>query len=1076
MKIWMSGLIVVLILTSIAGVSALAPDTVLISTDHRWLEAGSGETSIITVQVINTTYPDEAVVGSSILVWCEDDQMGKITPSGEQKIKNGQTGITFTFKPGTKSGDAILHTRVSSKERTDPIEVTTIQRIDHSIPSNFASLVYPPEAPANSIVNISVRIKDSYGNVIDNRREVDQSLKAESFIFRDSDEGDGGFWIGDTYQNSVEVPVNDTGYSEISYKLSSQAGDNIISIQPPAKVLPSQTFISIKGTGGVVAHISAVLNPPSGVVYADNLDKVGILYTVTDSEGNRVGDVRIIRTTTLGESSTYTTNDEGQVSASCGPSTNIGIVKIIASVDGYPDISVENTVEFVHSDPTLWELTANPQTLASRDVTNITADLMVKVMDMLGNPVPNETVSFDILNTVSTVPLSPGGDPFLETSTALTDADGYAIVHFHSGAFPESGEPGFNETSTGFSTIRATWKSSHKEIVVTFRNYPYLRVETEVSPMTVAINDTVNVTVRLIGDGYALRAKPIDVVLTTDRSGSMLEDDPDDRMIPVMEASKEFVNQMDVSPSRDHVGLVSFGEKGWANLTPTSYQCNCHSVRQGGKWVTVCDTCWDWSSVYGSWYWVSLDGSNECQTGNSYSSSSAHQVYVNTHYPGNNRNYADYAIVEQSLSSSVGTIDTSISNMVPSGGTPMRYGIYKALKEITANSTRPSVVKAIIVLSDGDYNWYGDPLARGNPSNPSSPESQPYRSADQPNQQYWSFPDLSFAEQNLSVYAKNHNIKIYTIAYGEDISSYGSTTLQTLAESTGGKFYYGDATNIGDIYRIIAGELRIDAAAIDTHMVLDFESLNVTYDNLTTLMPGKDVFAYKYIEGSSTYISSWNNTMNPLPGHVPSYPYTTDQSADWEQNPPKMEFSIGNISINQTWQATFMLKVLTPGSISVFSPGSSVKFMDSEGNYTSRLPDMFVTGIENRTSESTNPTLEVAITGHSGIDPSDPPDLLHVYWNLNYSGNATVKQTLYYQFSEDNIIWSGTWIPVGTYISGVGPFIEQPFTGSIDVSGKTGWIKFRVTAKEQVVGGAYDEDFGQSTISLLSSRPYIIIT
>ena len=63
--------------------------------------------------------------------------------------------------------------------------------------------------------------------------------------------------------------------------------------------------------------------------------------------------------------------------------------------------------------------------------------------------------------------------------------------------------------------------------------------------------------------------------------------------------------------------------------------------------------------------------------------------------------------------------------MVPSGGTPMRHGIYTAIKEIIANGTRPNVVRAIIVLSDGDYNFYGDPLARGSPAQTTDPEAFP---------------------------------------------------------------------------------------------------------------------------------------------------------------------------------------------------------------------------------------------------------------------------------------------------------------------------------------------------------------
>jgi len=42
----------------------------------------------------------------------------------------------------------------------------------------------------------------------------------------------------------------------------------------------------------------------------------------------------------------------------------------------------------------------------------------------------------------------------------------------------------------------------------------------------------------------------------------------------------------------------------------------------------------------------------------------------------------------------------------------MRSAIYKSIQEINLHK-RSNTVKAIVLLSDGDYNYYGDPLARG---------------------------------------------------------------------------------------------------------------------------------------------------------------------------------------------------------------------------------------------------------------------------------------------------------------------------------------------------------------------------
>ena len=130
--------------------------------------------------------------------------------------------------------------------------------------------------------------------------------------------------------------------------------------------------------------------------------------------------------------------------------------------------------------------------------------------------------------------------------------------------------------------MNATWRNSTKIVPITWKNYPYLSASTRVTPATVEINKTIDVTIEFTGDGWALQPTPIDVVLATDRSGSMLKDDPD-RMVSVMAASRSFIHQMDVSPSQDHIGLVSFGTKDRRKLP-----------RPGAAGV------WSWTNIYGS--------------------------------------------------------------------------------------------------------------------------------------------------------------------------------------------------------------------------------------------------------------------------------------------------------------------------------------------------------------------------------------------------------------------------------------------------------------------------------------------
>jgi Mg-chelatase subunit ChlD len=550
----------------------------------------------------------------------------------------------------------------------------------------------------------------------------------------------------------------------------------------------------------------------------------------------------------------------------------------------------------------------------------------------------------------------------------------------------------FDENATGTALVGASWNGMSKTISITYRNYPYLRVETEVSPMTIQVNDTIEVTVRVIGDGYSLISKPIDVVLVTDRSGSMLYDTPD-RMYSVREAAKQFINEM---TPRDRVGLVSFGMSG--------------SISRPGVNSRI-------------------------------STSEINNAY---HYP---TSYSAYATLDQALSIDLSGAKTKLDYMVPDYGTPMREAVRLSISHEITNA-RTNAVKAIILLSDGDYNFYGDPLARGTGSTSSTPSDFTDLTT-----KYYQYTYLNASNQNMSAYAKNNNIKIYAIGFAADISNGGKNTLRILAESTGGKYYDGNAANIETIYKNIAGELKNSAAALNTEMVLDFESLNVTYNEITTLVPGKDVFSYQYVEGISTKITSWNTTINPLPDHVPSYPYTVDQTTGWDQNPPQLKFSIGNISINQTWQATFLLQAKQPGNIDIFGSNSSVTFFGATMKYHVPIPASYATVLGEFIAEDNHPYF-LSLDGlpSSGEICMGSQDLEY-RWVLNYSGDRAVVQEIYYQRSENGQIWAGDWIHHSTVDAGTGPINGTVFGVQLDTRDRIGYYKVKVVAKEDCTGG-----------------------
>ncbi|MDD1698034.1 MAG: VWA domain-containing protein, partial [Methanoregula sp.] len=549
----------------------------------------------------------------------------------------------------------------------------------------------------------------------------------------------------------------------------------------------------------------------------------------------------------------------------------------------------------------------------------LTADIVATVMDVMGNPVENETVTF-ALGTVN----YPGGpynvtsSPSLSGNSSKTNADGQAVVTFIPGSFST-----VNRTSsTGVVTITATWNASPKNIIVTWKNYPYLSVKTSVLPPTVAVNDSVEISIAMVGDGWALQPTPVDVILCTDRSGSMLYDNPD-RMYSIREAAKVFVNQM--SPSRDYVGLVTFGRKGYISRP---------GVNSG----------------------IGLSEIN-----NAY-------LYPTT--------YTEYATVDRTLSNGFAGVRTALDNIVPDHGTPMRSAVYNSVNEIRTRG-RSNTLKAVILLSDGDYNWYGDPLARGSGNTNSETSFGDLTTS------YYRFGGLTGSEQNMSVYARNNNIRIYSIAFGNSISPGGKTTLETLALATGGKYYTASATDIADVYKQIAGDLK-DEAGVNTTMTADFQNLNVT----GVMLPGEQVFSYVPHPVYSTRTGWQDGVIN-----------VTDQSADWAGD-HKLDFAVGTIKVGQQWNTSFRLKANQSGSIDVFGANSLVSF--NGGVSTLTLPHTFLTVVPHLNISSTDQktiTLENLLV----TEPGEIKTHIPFTWNTSYTGNKTIKEQVYY--SIDNGPW-----------------------------------------------------------------------
>lgn len=971
--------IIVILLFLVGIATADLPDASTIVTNTQWVTANGVDRAKITVTVSNAT---SGPIKNALVQFDIDNPIyGFVSPLTDTSDNPGHA--KSTFKVNKTSGVANITARISVDGYTVTRYITL--NIDHDIPY-YAYFSYPPSATVATEVPFNISLTDRWGNRIDDRRgphKIGLHIHGPA--------PDDCSFIG--YAHNIPGLTLDTnGNQSVLVRLTTKVGPNNIGMDAYGSI-PDQLKWIDADTTGIPFSISQVYIPAGSppTLPADGISKFTIVYSLLDRYGNPSNQQWVwVNTSVAGEENQFKTNNRGQITVMYGRRPSVGTINITATVVANSTVTISQMVKFTSTEATTMELTANPETMASRDVTpsTVTSDITATVTDVMGNPVGGETVTFS-LGAVG----YPGGPytvtslPWLSNNSSTTDADGVATVQFVPGSFStNSSDVSYSPTASGNVVITATWKTFHKNLIVTWKNYPYLSVKTSVSPPVVAINDTVDVSIILKGDGWALGPKPIDVVMCTDRSGSMLYNDTDgiidDRMVHAMDAAKIFNANMGTN---DRVGLVSFGDNsatsGWAEL------------RQG------------FSHQYSGAEWV---GKDSTWTGDN--------SYITIHYSGNPRNYGttQYASVDQNLSFTRTTVNNSINTMTPAGGTPMREGIYRSVKMLNDNP-RANAVKAVILLTDGAWNTGGDP--RGGAGSTSF---------------------TGVGTGSVITWAKNRNVTLYTIALGSDPSQ---TELQAYANETGGKFFAApDANQLAGIYTTIAGDLKKEAG-VNTSMMVDFQSTNVT----GVPVPGIQVFKYVYHPTYSTRIGWQDGVVN-----------VTDQSVDWADD-HRLNFTIGTIEVGQSWSANFRLKTNQSGSIDIFGPNSRISFNGGTSSLT--LPHTFLTVVAHLNMTDTEEN-SLEIENLLVTEPGEIKTTLPVMWNTSYTGNKTISEQVYYSIDK------GPWVRFGAlshnypYAPDISSATEYTDYAQLDVrklppGGYKIWV--HATASDSPDGSAYTD-------------------
>ena len=918
-----AGILVMLgLLLIICVAGAAEPYTMtLTSSKADWELVANGEDeATISALVVNT---------STGAVADADVKFSVIVPTYGSMLTSSATtdaaGIARSnFRVNTKSGTAEIFanmTYVDAWGATYYKSATLQQKIDHDSP-------YVPFYTLNTsstvkfMEPVKITFYDIWGNRIDSNNTAD--IHKVTLHIHGPSPDDCGFVVGSTYPHDIAMILDPEGNITPLVSLTSTAGSNNILLDRFGSIPDKMKSITAV-SNGIPFYIEQYFDPdaispsPYPSVVADGHSQFVIQYVLYDQFWNPTSNQPLNLTTDFPEYyPDVMSSTTGQVWYTYGPKSFTHVYTLTATAVNNQSVTISKQVRFYNSTPTNLEVFSNPHMMASRDANaDIYSDITAKVTDESGNPIDGQAVTFKLESPVytpstvgvTTVP-SFSKTSEVTTITATTGTDGLAVVQFYPSAFAVSGEANYERTATGTSTITAEWTNTEtgelvqRDTQLTWKNYPYLSAVMTITPAQILAGDTVDVNLKLNGDGWALAQKPIDVALGIDRSGSMSLTD----IANAKSAATIFTNCM---TANDYEALVLFGGTG--------------------------------------------------------------------------------SIPTQALTNSKGTLLTKISGITRiSGGTPMRTAMYDSANYVKS-SARADTVRAVIVMTDGEWNDEGDPLGRYGSNTSAS----------------WLGDGVGYG--SVVDYIKDNNIRLYIIGLG--VTSTYRVKLEDYVQKVGtGKYYHAPSSEyLNNIYTEIAGDLR-EAASVNTEVTMDFGKIVVNEQLVNTATEG-DVFMYVADPGTenngilelpkaipavasgSTYIAKYNATGYGLPDPDFTYsgPVKYNMTGIWNANSPhQLLFSVGNVSTGETWETNFRLRVLKEGSIRLFGPDTQISFTDTYGGTGSLKLENLSSFTSSSTTFNTGMSSEIlSITDLRRTDTNPAGDLtseLPITWTTTYTG------------------------------------------------------------------------------------------
>ena len=910
------------------------------------------------------------------------------------------------FFGGTKSGAVDITATIRYIDGGNTYTVTKVytQKIDHDVANN-AAFDFQSEVTVGSETPFNISFTDKYANPIDNRNPNDPH-SIHLWISASSD-NIAAFNISGTHiQDAPSLPLDSGGNISVNVITDTKPGENTILLYPFQNVgYPWGIPQFIYGINTAVPFSMGTVDY-TGIINraGDNLPEhiFSITDTLFDKYGNPTrGQIVSVQSNWAGDTmGSITTDSWGNVTFTYGPHSSSGYVTLTSTAVSNTSVSMSQTVQFYNTAPVNMLFSATPQVMPSLDVKpGQTAQLVGKVMDLMGNPVPNQTVTFSMGTPTYTYQNCSISGPALLNTSAVTDANGNAVATFIPGKFDTNkGNLTYDATATGYVTATATWNTVQVPIQLSWKNYPYLSEQTSISKQNINVGDTFSVTINLTADGWNMTGTPADVVIVSDLAAGI---GGADRLTETKKAEVGFIKN---ATDNTYISLASFGASPHGGTTPYANTTTInlwnqqlantsHKLKPFNPYGSV----WDfnlvdpahWDSIVKTSPYCFKYGVGSGQACTNATSDYGYQ-YLNP--------WSD-AKIDTDLMNAGPTfghqnaLTTTVNGYTAYGGTDYAAGINAALEELNSKGN-PTHNQTIIIMGDG-INMMA-PISPGSKESYWPSDWNPRNgtgTSEGPNLWWMDESDIGKAASlDSATRAKNQGITIYGIQFPTPdqqtpIHYLNDTAFFLSLVSAPSTWYYApDPTTMAGIFQLIEGQIQ-NTAGVNTTMELNMQSVAVTYNNVTNITPGDQVFTYVYDPTASTLVTDQNGNT-----------YTINQTDEWNTN-QTLIFNVGKMTVGQTWSTTFEFRLLMPGSGSIPGNQSSITFNTGEFMGTN---DKQWNGVYNLSNTGFNNCVISISDLH--VQNTTITNIVPLQWNTTYPGNGVATETLYYN-SKTNPTW-----------------------------------------------------------------------